>query len=461
MLVDPRPALRRAAISTVAAVALATLLALPPASAAPVYPSQEQVDGAKAAVADTATLVAGIEQQLAEASARLEEKQVAAALAGEDYNQAMEVLAEKTAAADTARQAADTARVEVEAARVAVGRLAATAYRGTGDLAGLQLYLDADGPQELLDKAAAVDQVSDRRQDSYDRMDAAQKVATLLDAQATVAQEQQAEAAAEAERARIAAEQAQAAAEAEVVATEATRGQLVAQLAQLRQTSVVLEQQRTAGLEAERIARAEAAARAEAERREAAARAEADARARAESDARAAAESQHRAAADAAAPRARQAPAADPEPAPARPAPARPAPAPPAPAPGGSSNGSASAGEAAVQWAKAQVGKPYLWGATGPNSFDCSGLTSQAWQKAGGQWIGRTSRDQYARAEKIPYSQMRPGDLIFWGSGTTSSIHHVAMYAGGGTMVEAPRAGVPVRVTSVRMSGTMPYAGRP
>ena len=114
-----------------------------------------------------------------------------------------------------------------------------------------------------------------------------------------------------------------------------------------------------------------------------------------------------------------------------------------------------------MNWAKAQIGKPYEWGATGPDSFDCSGLTGGAWRAAGVN-LPRTSRDQYRAVDKIPYSQLRPGDLIFYGDGTdAASIHHVAIYAGGGSMVEAPRAGIDVRLTSVRMSGTMDFAGRP
>ncbi len=63
---------------------------------------------------------------------------------------------------------------------------------------------------------------------------------------------------------------------------------------------------------------------------------------------------------------------------------------------------------------------------------------------------------------KIPHSQLRPGDLVFYGSGNDAdSIYHVAIYSGGGRMIEAARAGIPVRETSLRMSGAMDYAGRP
>ena len=114
-----------------------------------------------------------------------------------------------------------------------------------------------------------------------------------------------------------------------------------------------------------------------------------------------------------------------------------------------------------MEWARTQIGKPYQWGATGPDSYDCSGLTLRAWQR-GGVSLPRTSRDQYRAVEKIGYSELRPGDLIFYGNGSDAgSIHHVAMYSGGGRMIEAARAGVPVRETALRMSGTMDFAGRP
>ncbi|KGM08678.1 C40 family peptidase, partial [Cellulomonas carbonis] len=152
-------------------------------------------------------------------------------------------------------------------------------------------------------------------------------------------------------------------------------------------------------------------------------------------------------------------PAAEPEPEP------EPRPEPPASDPyglgTGSQRGSAGQGQAAVEWAMGKVGTPYLWGGTGPDGYDCSGLTSQAW-KAAGLSINRTSRDQYKQVRKIAYDQLRAGDLIFYGRGNDpTSITHVAMYVGGGQMVEASRPGVPVRVTSVRWSGTMPFAGRP
>ncbi|WP_370514121.1 C40 family peptidase [Cellulomonas sp. JZ18] len=108
------------------------------------------------------------------------------------------------------------------------------------------------------------------------------------------------------------------------------------------------------------------------------------------------------------------------------------------------------------------MGLPYVWGGTGPNGYDCSGLTSGAWRSAGVN-LNRTSREQYKQVLKISYDQMRPGDLVFWGSNPNNpdSITHVAVYAGNGQIVEASRPGVPLRQVAMRWSGTMPFAGRP
>ena len=104
----------------------------------------------------------------------------------------------------------------------------------------------------------------------------------------------------------------------------------------------------------------------------------------------------------------------------------------------------------------------YQWGGTGNPGYDCSGLTSGAWASAGVN-LARTTRSQYRQVAKIDYDAMRPGDLIFYANNTSdpATIRHVAMYTGGGRMVEAPRPGIAVREVPVRWGDTMPYAGRP
>ncbi|MFJ4922375.1 NlpC/P60 family protein [Streptomyces sp. NPDC088725] len=94
------------------------------------------------------------------------------------------------------------------------------------------------------------------------------------------------------------------------------------------------------------------------------------------------------------------------------------------------------AGRKAVAYATRQIGKPYVWGAEGPNSFDCSGLTSQAWLAAGHP-IPRTSQEQWRQLKHIPVEDMRPGDLIIY----FSDASHVALYIGDGKIIQAPRPG--------------------
>lgn len=105
----------------------------------------------------------------------------------------------------------------------------------------------------------------------------------------------------------------------------------------------------------------------------------------------------------------------------------------------------------AIQVACAQVGKPYVWGAAGPDAFDCSGLLQYAWAKAGVHLTHYTGA-QWNEGRRISASERRPGDSVFF----YSDLHHVGMYLGNGLMVHAPRAGKPVQVSSV---STMPVAG--
>ncbi|MEV3928028.1 C40 family peptidase [Streptomyces sp. NPDC049944] len=100
------------------------------------------------------------------------------------------------------------------------------------------------------------------------------------------------------------------------------------------------------------------------------------------------------------------------------------------------------AGSEAVRYAIEQIGKPYVWGAEGPESFDCSGLTSQAWSDAG-RAIPRTSQEQWRELPRIPVGSLRPGDLVVYFPKAT----HVALYIGDGLVVQAPRPGASVKVS--------------
>lgn len=103
----------------------------------------------------------------------------------------------------------------------------------------------------------------------------------------------------------------------------------------------------------------------------------------------------------------------------------------------------------ALNYAMAQIGKPYGWGKAGPSSFDCSGLMQAAWAQAGVK-LPRTTWDQVKVGTTVPKSQLQPGDLVFF----YSDISHVGMYIGNGKIVHAPRPGTNIRTESMSV---MPY----
>lgn len=105
----------------------------------------------------------------------------------------------------------------------------------------------------------------------------------------------------------------------------------------------------------------------------------------------------------------------------------------------------------AVSFAYGAIGKPYVWGATGPGSFDCSGLTQAAWRAAGVS-LPRTTYTQINAGQRVSRDQLAPGDLVFFYSGVT----HVGLYIGNGQMIHAPRPGSTVRVAPI---DSMPWAG--
>lgn len=404
-------------LTLVAAAVLSLAGAAVPAMADPTdAPSQEQVDAARAAAEAKAGTVEGVQAKLDAANARLEAAELAASQAAEAANGAIWRLQEAEAAAKEAAAADRAARRALRGHKAAYTDLIARTYEQQPELHALSALTSKARPQQMVDSASTTYQLntamSDIESGYADAADAAEVASAKAD-------DARAEAASLADQAVAARNHAQAAAdgaaaEAERVAAE--KSALITEIARLQNISVELAAQRQSALEDE-------------ERRAAAAAAEQRAEEAFVPSAPAADPAPVAPAPDAApAPQPAPQPTRDPEPAPA------PA---PEPAPSG------DVGDV-IAFARAQLGDWYLWGAEGPDRWDCSGLTMMAWRQAG-KYLPHYSVAQYDAGTPIAISSARAGDLLFWSSnGRPSGIHHVALYIGGGQYIHARRAGTQV-----------------
>ena len=127
-----------------------------------------------------------------------------------------------------------------------------------------------------------------------------------------------------------------------------------------------------------------------------------------------------------------------------------------------SSGASATQGDIAANWALTQLGKPYQWGAAGPDTYDCSGLTMEAWAHAGVQLLHYTGY-QWDEGPHVPLTELQRGDLLFYATDNSdpATIHHVGIYIGSAMMVDAPYTGAFVRIDSIYAPGTPIGAVRP
>jgi len=108
--------------------------------------------------------------------------------------------------------------------------------------------------------------------------------------------------------------------------------------------------------------------------------------------------------------------------------------------------------QAVINLAYSKIGSPYVWGAEGPNSFDCSGFTSYVYRNAAGISIPRTSGAQSGYGQTVSKSNLQVGDLVFFSTNGTGSVSHVGIYIGGGNMIHSPSSGKTVSVTSINSS---------
>jgi len=316
----------------------------------------------------------------------------------EAYNQARIEIERAQAGIARTQQELDAAIARADELAAQVAGRAVRLYIGAGT-GGALPTLDVDDVTDLGSRAKYAAAAADHDEQLLDALAAAQE-----DLEAARADFERSRRDAEAERAKL----------------EETRDELAAAQAEQEELLAQVEGEiarLVAEIEAQRRAEEEARVRAEFERR--------------------ARDEQRRRATSAAAPSRSTGPGASRPPAPTQ-EPAPPPPAVSAPNPNA---------QRAVDVALAQLGKPYRYAASGPDSFDCSGLTMYAWAAAGVQ-LPHSSRAQYASLPKVSQDQLAPGDLVFYGS----PIHHVGMYIGGGQYVHAPQTGDVVKISSIYRS---------
>lgn len=422
-----------------AAFLTGTANAVPPP---PPNPSDAEISASRAEADAKAARVGELTGRLTQAESRLQELMDEVSYKRELANKARVDLETAISAAEAARREATAARVQADAASAAVEQsrreldeFAAASYAQGSTVGSFSAYIGAKSPEDLLARAQMLEAVSASSLNRLDQVTRDQGTAANLDSAARAALNQAEAKQAAADEARKVAEQAQ------QVAVDAHTAQAAA-TTQLQSDKDAVERELNAargqvnGLEAQRQQYDQWV----------------DAKKREDE------ENARRAAAAAAAQAAAAAPA------PQRPAAAAPAP-------------SGNRVQTVINRALAQRGVIYAWGGgnyNGPTygvrdggvadsygdyrkiGFDCSGLMMYAFAGVG-VYLPHYSGYQYNSGRKVPLSQMAPGDMIFWGPGGGT---HVALYLGGGMMVEAPHSGAVVRISPVRYGGIMPYVTR-
>ncbi|WP_242642433.1 NlpC/P60 family protein [Lentzea alba] len=425
-----------AVVVLMAAFLTGTAHAVPPP---PPNPSDAEISASRAEADAKAARVGELTGRLTQAESRLQELMDEVSYKRELANKARVDLEAAISAAEAARREATAARVQADAASAAVERsrreldeFAAASYAQGSTVGSFSAYIGAKSPEDLLARAQMLEAVSAASLNRLDQVTRDQGTAANLDSAARAALNQAEAKQAAADEARKVADQAQ------QVAVDAHTAQTAA-TTQLQSDKDAVERELNAargqvnGLQAQRQQYDQWA---EAKKRED------------EENARRAAAAQAAAAA----------------PPPGRPAAAAPAP-------------SGNRVQTVINRALSQRGVIYAWGGgnyNGPTygvrdggvadsygdyrkiGFDCSGLMMYAFAGVG-VYLPHYSGYQYNSGRKVPLSQMAPGDMIFWGPGGGT---HVALYLGGGMMVEAPHSGAVVRISPVRYGGIMPYVTR-
>ena len=397
---------RRKRLLSLAIIAGLTL-STTPALAKP-KPTLAEIEAAKQAEAVKKAAADAAAKKLAAANATLKQLTAKSNAARALYKKAQQELAIATSQAVAAAQhAAETAAAVQQAHRI-IGKLAANAYILGGNMSDIQPLLSSNGPQELVDQLSTLNTLGARNTTALERYKAAEIVAKAAKQRADDAKALQVTATAKVAAAKKVADDAQALQQQEVNKLQAVQNQLMKELASARNVRVTLEQQRQLALLEENQATIATTTINQAKVW---------------------------------------------------------------PDIGFKGRTTVRTTEAqrliAVAFAKKQVlaRKPYVWGAQGPNSFDCSGLVYAAYKAAGLDWPNwdRLNAALYAGYTKhVSLTELAPGDLLFYSyKGTISTIHHITIYAGGGMMWEANSTKTGLIYSSIySVKGLMPFGGR-
>lgn len=388
-------------ITTVIVGSLVLTLGIGGPVAADDYPSWADVQNARQNEATTNAEIAKIEALLVTLEADAAALGKVAQQKGEQYLAAKDALDAAASKSVTLQDQVRVAQLQADTSSRRAGQLVAQIARTGGGSMTMGIVL-SHSASDLLNTLGTMTKLTEQSSVIYRQAMTDKNLAQSLTDQAKVAEGKRKVLAASAQQALAAAKTASDAALAQVAQQKTAADQMYSQLASLKGTTATVESGYAAGLTAARELAAQP----------------------------------------------------PPPPTPANP----PNPTPPAP--------NAAAVETALGFAYAQLGKMYEFAGSGPDTWDCSGLTKASYAAAG-VYIGAhlVSSQYYTMANQgrlVPLSQMVPGDLIFYADGgTPGDFYHMAMYVGNGSMIEAAREGVPVRITGVRYYDALAYAGRP
>ncbi|MCZ2804227.1 NlpC/P60 family protein [Modestobacter sp. VKM Ac-2983] len=421
-----RPVRRMAGVVVAAALCLVAAPGI--AAATPTNPSDEQISAARQQQDAAAQQVGSLSAELATAQAEVDAARAQSAIALDSFQAQQAEYEAAHAASDAAAASADRAAAELATARTDIATFARQSYQQGSTSPTLEALTTADGPAQMLERAALLEAAGAHQGDVVVAVTVAEEQARAAESAAQASLTVAATLKQEAEDALATAEELEAGARAQAAGLADRQATLEQELAQAQQALLGLQGARAA---AEQHAVQQAAAERAAAGRAAAERAAAE---------RAATER---------------------TPAPTRSLVSAPQ------SDTSAGTGDSSAVETAISAARRHLGTVYSWGGgslTGPSmgwgvdagivGFDCSGLTRYAYAQAGIS-IPRNSRAQYAALPTVSRSELQRGDLVFWATNTNSpaTIHHVAIYLGGGQILEAPQSGSVLRVTSMRWSG--------